>query len=153
MATYVHGNVVRRETVPEHVQQPKRKEQQVRKKRSTPKQMNRGYVMFLACAACMALFFCVQHLKLQSDISENAKYIASLQQELTSAKEANSARYNAIMSTMNLEQIREKAMNEFGMVYASEDQIVRYQSPKGSSITQYAQIPESGIIVTSEMTE
>ena len=154
MATYVSGNVVRKEaiTAPKQVQQ-KEVSQRVRNNRNKAMHMNRGYVTFLAVAAIVTLFTCVQYLQLQSDITSRSKHITSLQQELSAAKEANTTKYNAIMNTMNLEQIRDKAMNEFGMVYADENQIVKYQSPTGKSVMQYATIPGSGIVASSDIVE
>ena len=155
MATYVSGNVVRKETVvtPKQVQKQKEVSQRVRTNRSKAMHMNKGYVTFLAVAAMVTLFACVQYLQLQSDITSRSKHITSLQQELSAAKEANTTKYNAIMNTMNLEEIRDIAMNEFGMVYADEDQIVKYQSPTGKTVTQYATIPGSGIIASSDVVE
>ena len=154
MATYVSGNVVRKEaiTAPKQVQQ-KEVSQRVRSNRNKAMHMNRGYVTFLAVAAIITLFTCVQYLQLQSDITSRSKHITSLQQELSAAKEANTTKYNAIMNTMNLEQIRDIAMNEFGMVYADENQIVKYQSPTGKSVMQYATIPGSGIVASSDIVE
>ena len=73
-----------------------------------------------------------------------------LQQELADAKEANTTRYNVIMNSMNLEEIREIAIGDFGMVYAEADQIIKYHRPDGSAVTQFAGIPESGIIASSD---
>lgn len=156
MASYVHGNVVRKEpvTVPkQEQQQPKEVSQRVRKNRSKALHMSKGYVVFLAVAAIVTLFACVQYLQLQSEITNRSKTITSLQQELADAKEANTTKYNAIMNSMNLEEIRDIAVNELGMVYASEDQIVTYQSPTSNAVMQYASIPESGIIASSAEVE
>ena len=156
MATYISGNVVRKQTaaIPEPaIKQPKQVSKQVQKNRSKATQMNRGYVTFLAVAAVVALFACVQYLQLQSEISSRSKNITALQHALSEAKEANTTKYNAIMNAMNLEEIRDIAMNEYGMVYAQEGQIVTYESPTGQAVTQYATIPESGIIASSDVVE
>ena len=152
MATYVSGNVVRKEAVANPKQQNQQKEvsQRVRTNRSKAMHMNRGYVTFLAVAAMVTLFACVQYLQLQSDITSRSKHITSMQQELADAREANTTKYNAVVNSMNLEEIREKAMTELGMVYAAADQIVEYKSPTSNLVTQYAEIPESGIVASSE---
>ena len=152
MAAYVYGNVVRKEktVAPNVTREPKEVSQQVRKNRSKATHMNKGYVIFLAVAAMVALFACVKYLQLQSEITSRSKQITSMQQDLADAKEANTTKYNAIMNTMNLEEIREKAMTELGMVYAAADQIVEYKSPTSNLVTQYAEIPESGIVASSE---
>ena len=155
MAAYVHGNVVRKEHV--STQNPANRMQETQRrahaKRKKTIHMNRGYVIFLAVAAVMALFACVQYLQLQSDITKRSHEITSLQQELADAKEENATRYNVIMNSLNLEEIREKAIHELGMVPAEANQIIKYQSPNGSTIVQYAGIPKSGIVASSDIVE
>jgi len=153
MASYVYGNTVRKAApaVSGKAKQPKEVSQRVRTNRTKALHMNRGYVTFLAVAAFVALFACMQYLQLQSEITNRSKNITSLQQDLADAKEANTTKYNAVMNSMNLEEIRDIAITEFGMTYARPDQIIKYQSPSGSSVTQYAGIPESGIIASSDV--
>ena len=155
MATYIYGNVVRKEQVQVPVSAPQQKEvsQQVMKNRSNALHMSRGYVAFLAIAAVVVLFACVGYLQLQSEITSRSKHITSLQHELADMKEANTTKYNAVMNSMNLEEVRDIAMNDLGMVYATEDQIIKYQSPTSNAVTQYASIPTSGILASSERVE
>ena len=152
MAAYVYGNAVRKDHV--EIQTPARQQkevsQRVRANRSKAMHMSKGYVAFLAIAAIAVLFACMQYLQLQSEITSRSNHITALQQELADAKEANTTRYNVIMNSMNLEEIREIAIQDFGMVYAEPDQIIKYQRPDGSAVTQFAGIPESGIIASSD---
>ena len=155
MAAYVYGNVVRKEktVAPNVTREPKEVSQQVRKNRSKATHMNKGYVIFLAVAAMVALFACVKYLQLQSEITSRSKQITSMQQDLADAKEANTTKYNAIMNTMNLEEIRDIAIRVYGMVYAEDDQIIKYKSPTGSAVTQFVGIPKSGIVASSDEVE
>lgn len=153
MAAYVHGNVVRKEDTV--VQAPVRRPREVsqRAERSRASHVNKAYVAFLAVATMIAVFACMQYLHLQSEITSRSKHITSLQQDLADAKEANTTRYNTIMNSMNLEEIRDIAINEFGMVYAQPGQIIKYQRPDGSAVTQFSSIPDSGIIASSDEVE
>ncbi len=152
MAAYVYGNAVRKDNVEIQtpVRQQKEVSQRVRANRSKAMHMSKGYVAFLAIAAIAVLFACMQYLQLQSEITSRSNHITALQQELADAKEANTTRYNVIMNSMNLEEIREIAIGDFGMVYAEADQIIKCQRPDGSAVTQFAGIPESGIIASSD---
>ncbi len=152
MASYVYGNTVRKDVtvIQKPEKQPKEISQRVRKNRTKALHMSRGYVVFLAVAASVALFACVQYLQLQSEITERSKSITAMQLELENAKEENTTRYNAIVNSMNLEVIRDKAMNELGMVYAEAGQVIEYQNPANHLVTKYANIPESGIVASSE---
>ena len=144
MATYVRGNVALKEEsqVRENARPQSKRNVQTLK-------MNKPYVAFLAIAAMVVLFACVQYLQLQSDITQRSQHITSLQRELSQAKEENTTRYNAMVNYMNLEEIRDIAMNKFGMVYAQPGQVVNYVSPEASSVTQYFGIPENGVVASS----
>ena len=64
----------------------------------------------------------------------------------------NNAEYNAVMDSVNLEEVREKAMDDLGMVYANENQVVEYDNPDGDYIKQYEQIPDEGVVASSAKT-
>ena len=156
MTSYVYGNTVRKEnTMPqkELERKPKVVSQRVKKNQKNALHMNKGYVVFLTIAAVVALFACVQYLKLQAEVTTRSKNVTLLQQQLEDKKEANTTKYNAVMDSMNLEEIRERAMNELGMVYAKDGQIIKYEDPTSNSVVQYSDIPESGIIVSADIVE
>ena len=156
MASYVYGNTVRKEnTMPqkELERKPKVVSQRVKKNQKNALHMNKGYVVFLTIAAVVALFACVQYLKLQAEVTTRSKNVTLLQQQLEDKKEANTTKYNAVMDSMNLEEIRERAMNELGMVYAKDGQIIKYEDPTSNSVVQYSDIPESGIIESADIVE
>lgn len=115
--------------------------------------MNPGYVMFLTLAAMLALVICVNYVKLQSRITKRSENITALQAELADMREENNTRYNFVMDAVNLDEIRTKAQNELGMVYASEDQIVEYSSPLADYVKQYGDIPENGVLAQSDKHE
>ena len=151
---YVYGNTIRKETLPktkEHISPDKPR--QVRKNRNKALHMSAGYVVFLAIAAIAALIVCTGYLKLQSEITSRSRNIASLQEELADLKEDNTTRYNAVLNSVNLEEIREKAINELGMVYASPEQIIKYKSPTSNTVKQYEDIPKSGVLAGSDNVE
>ena len=81
--------------------------------------MNRAYVAFLAVAAIFALILCVNYV--QTAVKnyksfKESKFLAG--RSLQILKEQNNTKYNSVMDSVNLDEIREKAMNELGMVYA-----------------------------------
>jgi len=44
------------------------------------------------------------------------------------------------MDSVNLDEIREKAMNELGMVYPSRSQVIGYDSKESEYVKQYKDI-------------
>lgn len=152
---YVYGNAVpkpeyepqRRVKEPE---QPKKKvSRQVKQNRKKAMGISKAYVIFLSVAAFLALVVCVNYVQLRAELTSRSKNITALQEEYVALNEENTTKYNSIMDSVNLEEIRDKAMNELGMVYAAENQIIEYDDPSGGYIKQYEQIPEEGVLASS----
>lgn len=153
---YIYGSAA-----PKPVYEPERRREspkrpkkqvstQVRKNRRQALRMSPAYVIFLTIAAVLALIVCVNYVQLQSDITSRAKNIAAMQKELADMKEENNTRYNAIMDSVNLDEVREKAQTELGMVYATPEQIVTYDRPAADYVKQYEDIPEDGVLAQSD---
>lgn len=152
---YVYGNTVTKpayepkQRTPKP-RQPEKVSTQVKKNRRKALHMSKSYVVFLAAAAILALVVCVNYVQLQSQITSRSKNITVLQEKLASMKEENNTKYNVVMDSVNLEEVRTKAMNDLGMTYAGKDQIVEYDNPTGDYVKQYEQIPEDGVIASSK---
>lgn len=151
---YVYGNAVPKPEYEYGYQEPKHGHShqisnQVEQNRSQALQMNKAYVVFLAVAAILALIVCVNYIQLRSELTSRSRNITVLQERLASINEENTTKYNVIMDSVNLEEVRTKAMNELGMVYANENQIVQYDNGTGDYIKQYEAIPEEGILASS----
>lgn len=152
---YVYGSAAAkpdyepRRRTPE-AEEPRKVSRQVRKNRKNALHMSKGYVIFLAVAAILALVVCVNYVQLQSQITNRSGNITSMQGELASLREENNTKYNVVMDSVNLEEVRTKAMNELGMVYANKDQIIEYDNPTGDYVKQYEQIPEDGVLASSK---
>lgn len=118
-------------------QREKRTSRQVIKNRHRAQRISPAYATFLIVAAVCAVFICVMYLRLQADVLNRADQITALQQELTDLKESNDTAHQAAEDSVNLETVREKAMNEMGMVYESQGKVIHYQSPTSDYVKQY----------------
>ena len=152
---YVYGNVVEKPQYEPKRQEkePDRKKQvsrQVRQNRKKALHMNPGYVVFLTAAAVCALLICVNYVNLQSRITRRSKNITAMQAELVDLKEKNNTRYNTIMDSVNLEEVRVSAQDKLGMVYATEAQVIEYQKPSADYVKQYEAIPEECVLAQSD---
>ena len=152
-APYVYGNVAVEVEPAYHEQSPERPKKkvskQVLKNRKQALHMNSAYVIFLTVAAVTAVIVCVNYVKLQSRITDRSKNITAMQKELANLKEENNAKYNAVMDSVNLDEIRERAQNQLGMVYASPEQIVEYDNPETDYVRQLEEIPDDGVLAQS----
>lgn len=144
--TYIDGNVVRRieadEPAARRRSAPKKTSSSARRNREKALHMTLPYVAFLAAAAVTAVFLCVQYLQLQAQGTTYRGKIARLESELNAAQLANDSAYEEAISSVNMEQIKDIAVHQLGMVYADQGQIIRYSRQNGDYIRQYGQIPQ-----------
>lgn len=153
---YVYGSAVRQaQTAPLRNPQvhdrpaKKRTSRQVVKNRNRAMSISPAYALFLAVAAVCAVFVCVVYLSMQSSVVSRSESVTALQEELADLTEANTARYNAAANSVNIETVRDRAMNEMGMVYAAQGTVIEYDQPAGDYVKQYSSIPESGVLANT----
>lgn len=145
--TYVNGTAVRKLQV---VEEPKKRriDRQAqrprihRARREKVRYLSIGYSLFLTAASIVALWVCAGYLKLQADNSARMKNIAALEARLSELKAENDDEYNRVTTSVDLEKVREIAINELGMVYAKADQVILYNSQGSDYVRQYGDIPE-----------
>lgn len=153
---YVDGNTVRRlEAAPdnrrelERRREEERQEELRRKKRVARRnqeralQMSRGYVAFLTVAVIVSGIFAGTYIKIQSDITNRMKNIASLESQITELRADNDAVEKRINTSADLNTVKDIAMNQLGMTYASPDQIIYYSVDKEDYMNQYSDIPNN----------
>lgn len=144
-STYIQGNTVRKLNVQETVEELPRKKlsHAARKNRDKAVYMNMGYVIFLSMALVMAGFILIGYIKLQYEITSSVKNISKLESQLNNMKLDNDEEYNRVLASVDLEEIKKIAMNELGMKYANEGQIVVVDGEESDYVRQYADLPKS----------
>ena len=143
-AYYVQGNTVRKARPDQEIhRKPKKKvNNSVRRNRDRAKNMNAGYVLFLWAALVATGIILVYYIGLQSDITNSVKNISTLERQLNSLKVANEEDYSRTSSSVDLEEIRRIAIQELGMQYAQEGQIISFASENNDYVKQMAEIPK-----------
>ena len=94
------------------------------------------YVAFLGLAVVVLAASLVSYLKLQNDITTMVDDIAYYEQTLNNLTLANDDEYSKIVNAVDYDYIRKVAIEELGMVYASEDQIVSYTRENSDYVRQ-----------------
>ena len=141
---YVHGNVVRDLDVTREIEREpiKKISNTARKNRERAKHMSAGYVLFLCAALVVTGVILVNYIRLQSDITNSVKHISTLEKQLNDLKLANDEEYSRITSSVNLEEVKRIAIQELGMQYAEEGQIISFASQNNDYVKQLADIPQ-----------
>ena len=141
-AYFEDGNAARR--LDEVPGQPKKKlSRTAQKNRAKSTKMGRGYIFFLILACALATGACVHYIRLTAQITEARSTVASKELELNELKADNDAYYSEVVSDIDLDEIRDRAINELGMQYATEDQIKYYVPGDNSYVRQYQDVPEN----------
>ena len=141
---YVDGNVACK-LQPEPVKEQPNKNQTshaTKQNRERALQMNLGYVLFLTAAAIVTVLMCVNYLKLQAESTKLRKEVTTLEVSLDEAKLENDSDYNRIMANVDMEHVKDVAMNKLGMNYAKKGQIVTYSSIDSDYVRQYTDVPK-----------
>ena len=155
---YNEGNAVRKEVQPYYVRptrslptreqrEREKREDALRRQKITDRRRaaalrkNRlltGYMIVAVVLTCVML---VGYVGLQTKVTTRMAHIAQLQNELSTVNADNKAAESRIATTTNLSEIKDKAINELGMVYATSNQIVYYSVDGSDYMSQYQDIP------------
>ena len=129
---YIEGNTVRKIDTVREMQQPVRKENRaVRKNRDRALYMNLPYVLFLTMALMITGVMLIGYLQAQSNLTISVKRVATLESELNDMKLANDEQLERINSALDMEEVKRIAVEELGMTYAKEGQVI-FVSGEGS---------------------
>lgn len=156
---YTEGNTVRQmqampDSMPDYREERRRREQEEReaelrrKKRIARKNQekalrtSRSYVMFLSMGAVIFAVFAGSYIKIQSDITARMRNISKLESQISDLKAENDEAYKRISTAVDLDVIKNTAINDLGMFYATSDQIVYYTVENEDYMNQYIEIPE-----------
>lgn len=150
---YVDGNTVRKyEAVPEeeHRKRQLTEEERERRRRKRQRQAmalrqeqkkNRLYMAFLIASVSAVLISCVFYLGMQSQLKSVNSEISTLKSDLSTIVNENLAMEERMNSAVDLAEIYNKAINEFGMTVITEGQIYYYSNENQDYVKQYKQIP------------
>lgn len=140
---YVSGSVAYQYDVVEEIKKKpvKRLSKQTIRNREKAKLMNLGTVFFMAAAMCVAGVVLYCYLALQTANAASVDEIAAMESQLNALKLENDEEQSRIMSSVNLEEIKTRAIESLGMQYAQEGQVVEVQGASDDYVRQYQDMP------------
>lgn len=135
---YIYGNTAR--SLQEELNAPRKiLSNETRKNREKAHHMNIGYILFLSGALFACAIFLIGYVQKQSELTSKITQVSKLEKELNTLKLSNDEMYTRIQSNVNLEEIRKIAIDELGMTYAEEGQVILYQGNKKDYMHQNAE--------------
>lgn len=152
---YINGNVVREleESQPirrdgrsrreiEEARRKKNRRRAARRNRENAMAMSRGYVVFLTICVMAIAASAVSLVRMQSSVTQRMKDVAAIESQITSLRTENDAKYKEISTSIDLNYVKDVAMNQLGMKYAAPEQVVYYSVENVNYMDQYSDIPQ-----------
>ena len=126
----------------ERIRRRKSRRNAARRNREKAMFMGSGQVWFLTVCVVLSVFASASLIQIQSQISHRMREISAMESRVTDLKADNDERYKSISTSVDLDHVKEVAIHQLGMSYATEDQIVYYKVDKNNFMDQYQDIPE-----------
>ena len=156
----VEGNTVRQYEIPRRYEQPSReellreerrrrkREQLERRSRSAAESrskamvMSSAYMIFLLGSILAVAVSCYLMISARTAVTNAMNQVTTMESRITDLRAENDARYKEVTTSVDLDSVKDIAINEYGMTYADEDQIVYYSIEKSNYMDQYSNIPQ-----------
>ena len=84
---------------------------------------------------------CINYLQKQALNTSYRNQVATQEAKLADLKERNDAAYESALKSVDLETIRNIAINKLGMVYAGEEQVKTCDDKSSDYVRQYSDVP------------
>ena len=114
----------------------------VKRNREKAARMNAGYVAFLFLMAGVFFLGCVRYINLRNTIIEKQKAVESLESRVQAEKLENDEKYDRIMGSVDMEEIKRVAMDELNMKYPDSGQVSVTASNDSDYVRQFKEIPK-----------
>ncbi len=140
---YVDGSVVRSLDVRREIEEAPltRVSHATRRNREKATHMNVGYVFSLIAAVCFTSAVLIGYISMQAQNTSLSESIAAKESQLNAMKMSNDEEYSRIISSVDLDHVKDVAINELGMQYAKEGQIVSVETKGDDYVRQYQDMP------------
>jgi cell division protein FtsL len=147
---YTEGTAVRKRIVEPEYSVPEQEEVYIPsyakvRKREAQKglqlAMSPVFAVFLGIAVAATLAACCSMLSMQAKVTNQSDRITRLQAELESLEDDNNAYETRINNSVDLETIRDVAINQLGMVYPVDGQVLYYDLTESDYVRQYQDVP------------
>jgi cell division protein FtsL len=159
--SYIDGNTARKQAyvgqnamsnyraVPERYRelptpkQPiKKPERQIHRQPRYMSGISKASLFILTMAIAATLYCCIEFLMLQYQVNRMEKDIIAMEQSLNDMRSKNDAAYEQINMVYDLDYVYGVAVNELGMVYPNNNEVITFESTDDSYVRQYADIPD-----------
>lgn len=117
-----------------------RSRQAVERNRERASRLNPALITFMVTMVVIMGVFLVEYLTLQAKVSSTLGEISSMETQLQTLKASNDETLGQIEASVNLDEIKYKAITELGMSYATDDQIISFANDSSDYVHQVTEV-------------
>ena len=119
-------------------------EKQHGKQESVPQGLTIAFpvLILLIGVVTVSLYLGYSYLSLKSSVDRHLENVKVLETRLEALKTENDALEQSIDTSVDLNYVYQVAVGKLGMVYAGQDNVIRYDKTESQYVRQYEQIPE-----------
>ncbi|MBP9996157.1 MAG: cell division protein FtsL [Lachnospiraceae bacterium] len=137
----VYGNTVRKPAERRSDRQIRTVREVNRRNRDKARYMNLGYVLFLSVAVMVTALTLLGYVEAKNELTVSIKNVAKLESRLHSLTLTNDENLDRINEAVNVEELKKIAVEELGMTYAKEGQVVIIDDEGSDYVRQLQQLP------------
>ena len=104
--------------------------------------VSRIYIFFLVAVMVICSAVCIWYVSLCFEVTAIQKKLSGMESQLNNLRLANEEEYDRIIGAVDMEEIKRIAMDELGMKYPDEGQVVSIPGQGDDYVRQYEDIPE-----------
>ena len=143
---YVDGNTARKlNTAPVREERP-RKKRKVNKRIARNVRRSRafslGYTLALLFATSILFVACISMLTLDEKVTKQRNDISSLEERINALTDENNETAKQLQSSVNLIKVYDFAVNELGMEYPKNGQVLYYHATNPDYVKQFKDVPK-----------
>lgn len=101
-----------------------------------------GFVALMSVAIIFS-YSCIGYLEMFDNLKKIERETVAITRQIKQLKIKNDSMENYIYSKIDLEEIRKIAIEEFGMIYPFDSQVIRYKNVKNGYVRQYGELKEA----------
>ncbi len=132
----------RRREIPARPRQVPTPRRQIHRQARYLSGISKASLFMLTIAIATTLYFCIEFLMLQHQVAKMEKDIVSMENQLNKTRNENNATFEQINMVYDLDYVYSIAVNELGMVYPNNNEVITFEAADDSYVRQYADIPK-----------
>lgn len=127
---------------PAQQEQERRRQLKQRRNLARAKRMSTLNFVLMLMATTMIFAMCAIYIQLQSELNSRMSHVAQLESNLIALRTDNDIMEKRIETSIDFNEIKERAIGELGMRYPTKNQVVYYHIDEVDYMEQYEEVPE-----------